>query len=98
MTDRQKLALHEERLAIYERDNGICQHCGRPVNINQFEVAHRIANTVLNKKRFGKAIVDHPLNKAIAHPGGCNSGLNIGYRPADCAELVYRIKEAKHGK
>jgi hypothetical protein len=94
MTDRQKLAIHEERLAIYERDNGICQHCGRPVNINQFEVAHRICSSKLNIKRFGKAIIDHPLNKATAHPGGCNSGLNIGYRPADCAELVGRIKEA----
>jgi hypothetical protein len=88
MTDRQKLALHEERLAIYARDHGICQHCHKSVPIDAFEVAHRIANTKSNLKRFGVFVIDSPHNKATTHRGACNSGMNCGFRPDACAKIV----------
>lgn len=92
MTERQRFELHEERLAIYSRDGGICQYCGEPVDINRFEVAHRIANTVSNRKRYGAEIVDHRLNKATTHAGRCNSGMNCGFNPGKCQEIIDRIK------
>lgn len=91
---RAGLALYEERLSIYSRDSGICQACGDPVDINSFEVAHRIANTKANRKRFGAHVIDHSLNKATTHPGRCNSAMNIGNNPGKCAELIRRIEEA----
>ena len=92
MTERQRLELHEERLRIYARDHGICQACGEPVGINEFQVAHRIAATVCNIKRFGKKVVDHPLNKATTHSGACNDKMNCGFKPDKCREILEAIK------
>lgn len=86
MKKRDRLALHEERLEIYGRDRGICQWCKLRVPIASFQIAHRIANTIANRKRWGTAIIDHKLNKATAHPE-CNSYLNIGNKPMECIKL-----------
>jgi hypothetical protein len=55
-------------------------------------VAHRIANTVCNLKRFGCAVIDSPHNKACTHRGACNSSLNCGFKPDKCAEIVALIQ------
>lgn len=90
--DRAHFELWEERLRIYSRDGGICQACGEPVDINSFEVAHKIANTKANRKHYGEAIIDHPLNKATTHAGRCNSAMNCGFKPDKCHEIVTAIQ------
>lgn len=86
------LDAYEERVAIYNRDGGRCQcGCNERVPFDAFELAHRIANTKANRRRWGNAVVDHPLNKAVALREH-NSRLNIGGNPAACAELVARIR------
>lgn len=91
--ERLRFELWEERLRIYSRDGGICQACGQPVDINSFEVAHKIANTKANRKHYGDAIIDHPLNKATTHAGRCNSAMNCGFKPDKCREIVEEILE-----
>jgi len=93
---RSGVLLYEERLAIYNRDGGRCRTCGEPVDVNAFEVAHRIADTICNARRFGRAVIDHPLNKATAHAGRCNSRMNIGTNPVECAKLVKEIACVLH--
>jgi len=95
MTERERMRLHEERLRIYVRDRGICKACGKPVDINGFQVAHRIANTVMNRKRFGDEVIDHVLNKATTHPGRCNDKMNCGFKPDECARIVEAIRLSK---
>jgi len=92
MTERQRLELHEERLRIYARDRGICQACGEPVGVNEFQVAHRISNSVANRKRCGDEVIDHPLNKATTHSGRCNDFVNCGFKPDKCLEIVEAIE------
>lgn len=87
------LDAYEERIAIYNRDGGRCRTCGESVAFDAFELAHRIANTVANRKRWGSTIIDHPLNRVVAHPGRCNSAQNIGGSPGACAELIKQIQE-----
>ena len=87
------LDAYEERIAIYNRDGGRCRTCGEPVAFDAFELAHRIANTVANRKRWGSTIIDHPLNRVVAHHGRCNSRQNIGGNPGACAELIKQIQE-----
>jgi len=94
-TERQKFELHEERMALYSRDKGICQFCGLPVGINEFQVAHRIAQTKTNYHRFGKAVIDSQTNKAVTHPGRCNDGMNCGFNPAKCREIVEQVEALK---
>ena len=92
---RKGLEAYEERRAIYLRDRGLCQACMKSVAFSDFELAHRIANTKANRRRWGAEVIDHPLNKCIAHRGRCNDECNIGGRPASCAELVEQIKAAR---
>lgn len=93
--ERKRFEVYEERLRIYSRDGGICQSCGKPVGVNEFEVAHRIANTVMGRKRYGTEVIDHPLNKATTHRGRCNDAQNCGFNPEKCREIVEAIRESK---
>lgn len=83
----------DERLALYSRDRGICQACGMPVAFTDFEVAHRIADTVANRKRWGDDVIDSPMNKAVTHRGRCNSAMNRGGRPNECEEIARKVRE-----
>ena len=96
--ERQRLEIYEERLAIYFRDRGICQTCGKPVSINEFEIAHKICRSVVNRRRFGAEVIDHPLNKATTHPGRCNDAMNCGFKPDECARIVEAIRLSKETK
>jgi hypothetical protein len=88
---RAGLDAYEERLVIYTRDQGRCQcGCGDPVAFDAFEMAHRIANTKANRRRWGDAVIDSPLNRCVAFREH-NSRLNIGGRPMECAALAARI-------
>jgi hypothetical protein len=69
--ERSHLETHEQRLAIYERDGGICVHCGHYVSINDFQIAHRIARTKWAIKLYGLDVIEHIDNKACTHPGSC---------------------------
>lgn len=92
--ERARFETHEERLAIYERDCGICQYCGWPVDINIFTVAHRISRTKAMLKKYGREIIEHPLNKATTHPDMCNDLIQCTNRPVERENLVQVIKEA----
>jgi hypothetical protein len=99
-TERQRLEIYEQRWDIYSRDHGRCQSCGELVPYDCFEVAHRIADTKANRKRWGDTVVDHIMNKATTHSGKCNSAQNCGYNPvqsAALAHLITQVEEIKHG-
>jgi ferredoxin len=87
----------EEREAIYARDRGICHTCRQPVPFGDFQLAHRIAKTKANYRRFGRSIVDHPLNRVVTHPGRCNDGANCGGNPGRCADIVRQIENTLGG-
>jgi 5-methylcytosine-specific restriction endonuclease McrA len=89
--ERSRLETHEQRLAIYERDGGICAYCGKPVDINSFTVAHRIARTVWTLKKYGREIIEHPLNKACTHAGACNDGMLVTNNPIEREKIVIAI-------
>jgi 5-methylcytosine-specific restriction endonuclease McrA len=91
-TERQRLDAHEARLAIYARDRGTCRSCGFPVTVDAFEVAHRIADTVANRLRWGDAVIDDPRNVATTHAGRCNSAQNIGFNPVKARALADEIR------
>lgn len=90
--ERARFETHEERLAIYARDCGICQYCGRPVDINSFTVAHRVARTRAMLKKYGREVIEHPLNKATTHPGACNDLIQCTNKPVAREDLVQIIR------
>jgi hypothetical protein len=60
------------------------------------EMAHRIACTKVNIRKWGWPVIDHIRNKALVCPdlhGGedCNAAMNIGNRPGEAETLVLKI-------
>ena len=95
---RSALDREDERVAIYARDRGRCQTCGEPVAWGDFELAHGIAATKCNYRKYGAEIVDHALNKHLTHRGRCNDAQNIAGDPGKCEALIDEIFAAKDAK
>lgn len=75
-------------LYVLYRAGWRCERCGDRAT----EVAHRIANTKVNNKKYGKDVIMHANNKrASCH--GCNDYFNIGNKPVQAEELVKIIRE-----
>ena len=51
---------------------------------------------MLNK--YGREVIEHPLNKACTHPGACNDGMLITFRPVERERLAQAIREKISGK
>ena len=70
---------------------GVCEVCGKTLTSSTWQGAHRIANTKPNRAKWGKFVIDHPLNIAIVCSLKCNQVCNIGYDEGKCLRLVQRI-------
>jgi hypothetical protein len=92
---RKKLDMQEQRLNIFIRDHWLCRVCGKPIvgNDNLPQLAHRIAQTKANLRKYGADVIHHPLNMMSVCSLRCNSACNIGNRPGEVAELINQIKE-----
>jgi hypothetical protein len=90
--ERERLETHEQRLAIYERDQGICRYCGKPVDINSFQIAHLIARTAWAVKLYGKDVIEHPMNKACTHADACNALIQITNKPVERERIAASIR------
>jgi 5-methylcytosine-specific restriction endonuclease McrA len=90
--ERERLEAHEQRLAIYARDCGLCAYCGRPVDVNSFTVAHRIARTKWAIAKYGRDVIEHPMNKATTHHGACNDLIQCTNKPVERENLATLIR------
>lgn len=84
----------EQRWQAMSSSGGTCEVCGAPF-YNRPQGAHRIANTLANRKKWGDSIIDHPLNIAIVCSLECNQDCNIGQNPGKCWDLVYKIASSE---
>jgi 5-methylcytosine-specific restriction endonuclease McrA len=95
MTEREKFRIEEARKAIFIRDGYRCQNCGKSIfTYGTPQVAHCIAQTKPNIRRYGKDVIHHPLNTKAACSLGCNSAFNIGNNPEATRLLVQEIRTA----
>jgi len=92
-TERQRLKIYEERLALYNKVQGICEVCGKYVPMNDFEIAHRIPNSPTWLKKLGKEIIDHRFNLAVTHRE-CNCKVLLTNKVVERELLIDRILEA----
>lgn len=86
MTQKQK----EHYLTRYVLDMWKCQRCFRPAQ----QQAHRISQSKMNYKKYGKDIIDHNMN-IVSSCSECNDYFNIGMNPGKCEKLVAFIKAHK---
>jgi hypothetical protein len=93
MTERARLEAQEAREAIFARDGWLCRNCGQPIRLGQPQLAHRIPQNVQNLRKYGPAILHHADNLTSACGLRCNSALDIGGHPLECAALALEIAE-----
>ena len=94
MTERERLDMQEQRYAIFERDNFTCRICGKSIYVNGCpQLAHLISQGPTNLKKYGSAIIHHPLNMWSTCSLECNTKANISNKPLEVAALVNRIRE-----
>lgn len=91
---RRSETLRDQRLELYAAQHELCETCGLPIALAEAELAHKIPEALWAFARWGRRVIDHPLNKAMTHRGYCNDQQNIQNRPLDCEVLVSRIREA----
>ena len=82
----------DERLYIYHLYHGICQGCGEPLAFDETELAHCIARSKMNIRKYGKNVVNSRENLRPTHRGRCNDLQNCGFNPAKCAIIVRQVQ------
>jgi hypothetical protein len=95
MTQVEKFEANEKREELFRDALYLCEHCGRSVNrYGTPQLAHRIAKTKANIKRYGESIIHHKLNLAPTCSLECNSAMYIGVSRALADMLAEKIREA----
>lgn len=90
--------LRDIKIQIFSRDNWHCQYpgCDNPATC----LAHRIAQSKANIRKYGKEIIHHPMNMiSVCTDLRHNSYFNIGFKRNRADELAIDIRnEIAKGK
>lgn len=77
---------------------GVCEVCGKVITPCTGQMAHRIGNTLKNRKRYGDLIIDHILNVGMTCSLKCNAELDISCNLGECiklCEVIYCYEASK---
>jgi len=92
MKSRESLELSILKEEIFKSVDYRCEVCGKSVyTYGTPQLAHRIAQTKANIKRYNLAVIHNRLNLAPVCSLKCNDKCNIGNRPEQVKELVEKI-------
>ena len=105
MTAAREYHLREQRRILWAWQHGRCANpkCEQLHRCSDdMEVAHRIADTKPNRKKYGVNTVDHLFNKGLVCRGlrggvSCNDALNVGNKPGTAEALARRIRRELAG-
>ena len=93
MTERKRFEIEAQRAAIFARDRFTCI-CGRSIyEYGTPQLAHRIAQSKMNIKKYGACVIHHAKNMRSACSLKCNDRCNIGNKPAEVIKLVDDIRD-----
>ena len=95
MTGRQKLDAQELKERLIAERGFRCEVCGNAVSYQTAQLAHRTPATRFYLKKYGKAVIHHPLNLAVVCSLKCNSAVlsNPSTHPVEATERLERIRE-----
>ena len=98
MTNRESLELAELKEEMFKEVDYRCEVCGKSVYAyGTPQLAHRIAQTKGNIKRYGLQVIHNRLNLAPVCSLRCNDKCNIGNKPEQVKKLVDKINVVLHG-
>lgn len=96
MTQRESFELSELREQLFKECGYVCQNpeCGKSIYHNGSPMlAHKIAQTLGNIKKYGKCVIHHPKNLAPVCCLKCNDAMNIGYNTGEAEKLADEIRD-----
>lgn len=96
MTGHEKQEAEDKKQWIYFSRGGECEVCGKTIPYNEAQLAHRIAKSKPNLAKYGKEIINHPINLALTCSdkfGRCNDSVNIGNNPGAILDILSEIIE-----
>lgn len=79
------------RTAVYTLARGKCWVCRKPVPWPG-QLAHRIPQSRAMLRRYGVAVIHHPINLRLVCGLACNDAVSISNHPVQERELVRRIE------
>ena len=95
MTERESHNIAVMKQKIFMRDGYTCQNCGGSIYAYSFpQLAHCIAATVSNIRKYGKEVINHPDNMKSVCCLTCNDAMNIGFSTMQANELANKINES----
>jgi len=74
-------------LKAYERDNYICQICGKRAT----QIGHRISQGTIARRRYNDDIIDHVVNLVPVCNTDCNGKVDVTNNPVECEEVLIEI-------
>lgn len=94
MKERESIKIYEQKLSMLNSRGYQCQVCGKPICLNECQLAHIIPATKNNLHEFGKAIIHHPLNLKLVCSLKCNSAVlkSPATHPMEARDLVELIR------
>ncbi len=94
MTEREKFQIAEMKEFVFTRDSWQCQTCGRSIyHYGTPQMAHRIAATESNIRKYGKEVIHHSRNLKPVCSLRCNDAQNIGFDTEAADSLARSIRE-----
>ncbi len=70
---RRALEIYDMRLRLFERSEGRCEVCEKPMSFGQIQMAHRLRQSKANLKKWGKDIIHHENNLVATCSLSCNA-------------------------
>lgn len=75
MTEREKFYAAERKIEIYHKRHGRCEVCGKPVRLDEAQLAHRIPKHKKYIKKYGKPFMHSDINLALVCSLRCNAAV-----------------------
>lgn len=74
-SERKTFEISETKEEIFNRDEWICQVCGKQVTTSTAQLAHIIPQSKSMLKKWGKDIIHHPNNMLTTCSLNCNNAV-----------------------
>ena len=95
MTNKDKFYASELKERIYFERNGACEVCGKIIPFGEAQLAHRVAKTKANIRKYGEDFIHSSVNLALTCPGACNDTVNIGFNPVEIQKVLDEYKNSQ---
>ena len=72
-----------------------CEVCGEPLRRHTCQLAHRVAKSKMNVKKYGKEFIHSDTNTALVCGLRCNAGVLVR-APLEIEKLLKEYENEKH--